>query len=101
MSFHSVTYSGRAKTPALPSRLTVTKGFSKKFSSGVNTMQFYITMIPPTATAQEKKVSVVNGKPVFYNPPAVKKARAEMRLLIIGIPSSFSICSPVATRFFA
>ena len=29
MSFHSVTYSGRAKTPALPSRLTVTKGFSK------------------------------------------------------------------------
>ena len=41
-------------------------------------MNFYIAMIPPTATAQEKKVSVVNGKPVFYNPPAVKKAREQI-----------------------
>ena len=38
-------------------------------------MQFYLSINPPTATAQEKKVSVVHGRPVFYNPPAVRKAK--------------------------
>ena len=39
-------------------------------------MKFKVFLNPPTATAQEKKVSVVRGKPVFYNPPAVKKAKS-------------------------
>ena len=39
-------------------------------------MKFKVFVNPPTATAQEKKVSVVRGKPVFYNPPAVKKAKS-------------------------
>ena len=38
-------------------------------------MQYYLSINPPTATAQEKKVSVVRGRPVFYNPPAVRKAK--------------------------
>ena len=38
-------------------------------------MKFFIQMKPPTATAQEKKVTVVNGKPVFYDPAPVKAAR--------------------------
>ena len=38
-------------------------------------MDFFIAMHPPTATAQERKVKVVKGKPVFYDPPAVKAAR--------------------------
>ena len=38
-------------------------------------MQFYLSINPPTATEQEKKVSVVRGRPVFYNPPAVRKAK--------------------------
>lgn len=36
---------------------------------------FFMEMIPPTATAQEKQVRVVRGKPVFYDPPKVKEAR--------------------------
>lgn len=38
-------------------------------------MKFFIAMNPPTATAQEKKVSVVGGKPIFYDPPSVKAAK--------------------------
>lgn len=38
-------------------------------------MIFFIAMHPPTATAQERKVKVINGKPIFYDPPAVKSAK--------------------------
>ena len=38
-------------------------------------MNFFIAMHPPTATAQERKVKVINGKPIFYDPPAVKLAK--------------------------
>ena len=41
-------------------------------------MNFFIAMKPPTATAQEKKVRTVKGKPVFYDPPAVKAAREKL-----------------------
>ena len=38
-------------------------------------MGFFIAIDPPTSTAQMKQVRVVKGKPVFYDPPAVKAAR--------------------------
>ena len=38
-------------------------------------MDFFISVNPPTSTAQMKQVLVVNGKPLFYDPPAVKEAR--------------------------
>lgn len=41
-------------------------------------IEFFMAMIPPTCTHQEKKVSVVNGKPVFYEPPEVKAARSKL-----------------------
>ena len=41
--------------------------------------EFFMPMIPPTVTAQEHKVAVIKGKPVFYDPQEVKEAR--MRLL--------------------
>lgn len=45
-------------------------------------MDFFMQMTPPTATAQEKQVRVVNGKPIFYEPPKVKAAK---RTLIINL----------------
>lgn len=39
--------------------------------------EFFMAMIPPTVTAQEHKVTVRNGKPVFYNPPEVKAAKGK------------------------
>lgn len=41
--------------------------------------QFFMAMkSPPTVTHQEKQVTVRNGKPVFYEPPELKKARSQL-----------------------
>ena len=42
------------------------------------TLDFFMAMEPPTVTAQEHKVVVKNGKPVFYDPPQVKAAKAKL-----------------------
>ena len=41
-------------------------------------IEFFLSMIPPTITAQEHKVAVRNGKPVFYEPPELIDARAKL-----------------------
>lgn len=41
-------------------------------------LQFFLPMIPPTVTAQEHKVTIRNGKPVFYDPPELREARAKL-----------------------
>ena len=38
-------------------------------------MNFFMEMRPPTATAQEHSVKVVQGRPVFFDPPNVREAR--------------------------
>lgn len=40
--------------------------------------EFFLHIIPPTCTHQEKKVSVVNGRPVFYEPAELKAARQKL-----------------------
>lgn len=40
--------------------------------------EFFMPMIPPTVTHQEKQVTVRNGKPIFYEPPKLKEARAKL-----------------------
>ena len=41
-------------------------------------LEFFLPMIPPTCTHQEKQVRVVGGRPVFYDPPAVREARQKL-----------------------
>ena len=41
-------------------------------------IQFFMVMDPPTVTAQEHKILVRNGKPVFFDPPELKEARAKL-----------------------
>lgn len=41
-------------------------------------LEFFLPMIPPTCTAQEKQVRVVNGRPQFYDPSDVKAARTKL-----------------------
>lgn len=40
-------------------------------------IDFFMPMIPPTITHQEKKVHVVNGKPIFYEGQELKAARSK------------------------
>ena len=42
------------------------------------TTEFFMPMIPPTVTHQEKQVAVKNGKPVFYEPQRLVNARAKL-----------------------
>lgn len=43
-----------------------------------NVLEFFMPMIPPTVTHQEKQVHVVKGKPVFYEPQELKAARQKL-----------------------
>lgn len=38
---------------------------------------FFMPMIPPTVTHQEKSIHVVNGKPIPYEPARLKAARSK------------------------
>ena len=39
---------------------------------------FFLPMVPPTVTHQQKKVHVVNGKPVHYEPARLAAARQKL-----------------------
>lgn len=40
--------------------------------------EFFMAMNPPTVTHQEHKVTVVNGKPIFYDGPELRAARQKL-----------------------
>ncbi|WP_369118240.1 RusA family crossover junction endodeoxyribonuclease [Enterococcus thailandicus] len=44
----------------------------------MNKIEFFMNIIPPETTHQQKKVHVVKNKPVFYEPDDLKKARAKL-----------------------
>lgn len=41
-------------------------------------ISFFLPMIPPTVTHQEKAIHVVDGKPVPYEPPRLAAARSKL-----------------------
>lgn len=41
-------------------------------------IEFFMPMIPPTVTAQEHKVTIRNGKPMFYDSPELKEAKLKI-----------------------
>jgi len=45
-------------------------------------MEFTLKIIPPTVTAQEHKVAVVHGKPVFYDSTKLKDTRKLFETLL-------------------
>lgn len=46
-------------------------------------MEFFLKMYPPTVTAQEHKVRVVRGRPMFYDTPRLKEARSTFESLLL------------------
>ncbi len=66
-------------------------------------MKFKLDMTPSTVTAQEKKVCVVKGRPVFYDPLPVQKAKAELmenlRLHSPAIPLEGALVLTAVWRF--
>lgn len=46
--------------------------------------EFFLSMIPPTPTAQEKGVSVIHGKPHFYEKPEITTIREMFKAHLSG-----------------
>lgn len=51
---------------------------------GKKELEFFMAMLPPTKTHQEKQVHVVKGKPCFYEPDELKAARAKLEAHLSG-----------------
>lgn len=47
-------------------------------------LEFFMPMVPPTITAQEKKIRVVNGKPKLYDPLELAMAKNKLRAHLIS-----------------
>lgn len=58
---------------------SIDKVFACPLNQEEKKMEFFMAMVPPTVTYQEHKVTMRNGRPVFYEPQEVKAARAKMR----------------------
>ena len=61
-------------------------------------MNFFIATTPPTSTAQMKQVRVVKGKPIFYDPPAVKEARSVLSAHLAVHKPDKPLTGPVSLR---
>ena len=48
-------------------------------------ISFVIMGDPPTATAQEKQVRIVRGKPIFYEPEKVKEAKRQLMNSLMAV----------------
>ena len=59
-------------------------------------MEFYLDIAPPTVTAQEHKIRVVGGRPMFYDTPKLKAARAAFESLLRQHVPAEPIEGPVA-----
>lgn len=50
-------------------------------------MKIKLNINPPTVTAQEHKVKVVHGRPMFYDPPKVREAKRVLEnALFVHVP---------------
>lgn len=58
-------------------------------------IEFFMPMIPPTITHQEHKVTVRNGKPVFYDPPELKAARSKLTGMVIPHAPDHPLSGPL------
>ena len=59
-------------------------------------MEFFLDLEPPTVTAQEHKVRVVHGKPMFYDTAKLKAARSIFENLLQKHRPTSPLEGPVA-----
>ena len=59
-------------------------------------MDFFLETQPPTVTAQEHKVRVVHGKPMFYDTAKLKAARSTFERLLSQHRPEAPLDGPVA-----
>ena len=60
------------------------------------TIEFFMPMQPPTITHQEKKIRTSKGRPVVYEPPELKEARAKLTAHLAQYAPAEPMQAPVA-----
>jgi len=58
-------------------------------------LEFFLPMQPPTVTHQEKQVTVVKGKPIFYEPPELQDARQKFMAYLAKHTPSKQLTGPL------
>lgn len=58
-------------------------------------MKIFLLLDPPTATAQERQVAIVHGKPVFYQPEKLKEAKKILQLHLRPFKREEPLTGPV------
>ncbi|MDF2568644.1 MAG: endodeoxyribonuclease RusA [Sporomusa sp.] len=67
-----------------------------KVNMRLDTMiEFFVAIQPPTVTHQEKKVTVVKGKPVFYEPPELADARQKLTAYLARHTPNEKLTGPI------
>ena len=61
-------------------------------------MEFDLKMVPPTVTAQEHKVRVINGRPQFYDTARLKDARHTFETLLRAHKPEQPLEGPVSLK---
>ncbi len=61
-------------------------------------MRIFLLLDPPTATAQERQVTIVHNKPVFYQPEKLKEAKGILRLHLRPFKPKAPLTGPVELR---
>ena len=61
-------------------------------------MRIFLLLDPPTATAQERQVTIVHNKPVFYQPEKLKEAKRILRLHLRPFKPKAPLYGPVELR---
>lgn len=59
-------------------------------------MEFELDISPPTVTAQEHKVRIVSGRPMFYDTPKLKAARAMFERMLRKHTPAVPLEGPIA-----
>ena len=60
------------------------------------TKEFFMGMVPPTVTHQEKKITHVNGKMIVYEEPALKDARQKLEAHLAKHAPAVPFASPLS-----
>ena len=58
-------------------------------------VSFFMPMVPPTVTHQEKDITVRNGRPTVYEPAELKAARAKLEAHLAGHAPDQKLRGPI------
>ena len=61
-------------------------------------MKIFLLLDPPTATAQERQVTIVRNRPIFYQPEKLKEAKRILRLHLRPFKPKEPIQGPIELK---